>query len=373
MRSHLTLGRMFGVPIGVNLWVGLVAIVLAVSLAELSLPNIAPDHPTSAYWFAGVVGVAGFLGSLVAHELGHSWVAQRNNVRVLGITLWLFGGVAKLDREATDPGAEFRIALAGPAMSALTALVCVAGAWGTWRVGGSEVFLGLFAWLAGINAILAVSNLIPAFPLDGGRILRAVLWRHTGRRIRATHLAALWGQILAGVIALVSVWLIFAVAVWSGMWILALSLFLFVAARAEWSASRPAPELLEMPVGEMRRHLPIALGSTATVADVQAAFDTHPNAPFVPLTGLRNSTDSMVTRDAVARIPPAQHPVVPATSVAEPLLALPRVDPAESVGSVVARLGQGQNWWALMADRDGQLGALMSTDVAGVLELAAGE
>lgn len=373
MRSHLTLGRMFGVPIGVNLWVGLVAIVLAVSLAELSLPDIAPDHPSSAYWFAGVVGVAGFLGSLVAHELGHSWVAQRNDVRVLGITLWLFGGVAKLDGDASNPGAEFRIALAGPAMSAVTALGCAGAAWGTWRLGGSDVLVGLFAWLAGINAILAVSNLIPAFPLDGGRILRAVLWRHMGRRIRATRVAALWGQILAGVMAAVSVWLILGVAVWSGMWILALSLFLFVAARSEWSAAAPAPELLDMPVGEMRRHLPRALGPTATVADVQVAFDDNPSAPFVPLTGPRATTESMVTRDGVARIPPAQHAVVPATSVAEPMLGLPRVDPTESVGSVVARLGEGRQWWALMADRDGHLGALMSVDVAGVLEMVAGE
>lgn len=373
MRSHLTLGRMFGVPIGVNLWVGLVAIVLAVSLAELSLPGIAPQHPSSAYWFAGVVGVAGFLASLVAHELGHSWVAQRNDVRVLGITLWLFGGVAKLDGEASDPGAEFRIALAGPAMSALTAIVCAGGAWGTWYLGGSDVLVGLFAWLAGINAILAVSNLIPAFPLDGGRILRAVLWRHMGRRIRATHVAALWGQILSGIMALVALWIIFAVAVWSGMWILALSLFLFVAARAEWTSSAPAPELLGMPVGEMRRELPAPLGPGATVADVQSVFDSHPTVPFVPLSGSRRTTESMVTRDAVARVPPAQHPVVPAISLAEPLLAIPRVDATEPVGSVVARLGEGRNWWALMVDPDGQMGALLSSDVVDLLAVAAGE
>ncbi len=373
MRSHLTLGRMFGVPIGVNLWVGLVAIVLAVSLAEISLPGIAPDHPDSAYWFAGVVGVAGFLASLVAHELGHSWVAQRNHVRVLGITLWLFGGVAKLDGEATDPGAEFRIALAGPAMSALTAAVCAAGAYGTWHFGGTDVLVGLFAWLAGINAILAVSNLIPAFPLDGGRILRAVLWRHTGRKIRATHLAALWGQILAAVMAAVALWITFAAAVWSGMWILALSLFLFVAARAEWAASAPAPELLGMPVGEMRRELPAALGPGATVADVQAVFEAHPGAPFVPLSGPRRTTEAMVTRDAVARVPPAQHLVVPATSLAEPLVAVPRVDGSESVRSVVARLGEGRNWWALMVDPDGRMGALLSSDVAALMAVASGE
>ncbi|MEZ5268163.1 MAG: site-2 protease family protein [Microthrixaceae bacterium] len=135
MRSHLTLGRLFGVPIGINLWVMAVAAVLAVSLAQISLPNIAPDHPRSAYWFAGVVGVAGFLASLVAHEVGHSWVAQRNNVRVREITLWLFGGVAKLEGDADDPGSEFRIALAGPAMSALCSLV-LAGA--AWEPGGSR-------------------------------------------------------------------------------------------------------------------------------------------------------------------------------------------------------------------------------------------
>ncbi len=373
MKSHLTLGRMFGVPIGVNLWVGLVAIVLAVSLAELSLPNIAPNNPESAYWFAGVVGVVGFLGSLVAHELGHSWVAQRNNVRVLGITLWLFGGVAKLDGEASDAGAEFRIAAAGPAMSALTGAVCAGAGWLTWRLDGSQVLLGLFVWLAGINAILAVSNLIPAFPLDGGRILRAVIWRHTGRRIRATRLAALWGQILAGVMAAIAVWLIFTVAVWSGLWILALALFLFVAARSEWSASAPAPALLDMPVGQMRRDLPPSLGPTATVAAVQASFDSFPDAPFVPLVGTRNTVDSMVTRDSVARIPPAQQRAVPATSVAEPLLYLPRVDPGEPVRSVVERLGEGRPWWALMTDRDGRVGALVSSDVVGVLAIAAGE
>ncbi|MEZ5238224.1 MAG: site-2 protease family protein [Microthrixaceae bacterium] len=363
---------MFGVPIGINLWVGLVAVVLAVSLAEISLPNVAPGHPDSAYWFAGVVGVAGFLASLVAHELGHSWVALRNDVKVLGITLWLFGGVAKLDGEADDPRAEFRIALAGPAMSALTAVVAGAGAWVTWWLEGSEVLLGLLIWLAGINAVLAVSNLLPAFPLDGGRILRAVLWRHSGRRLTATRVAALWGQILAATMAAVAVWLMFSVAVWSGLWILALSLFLFVAARAEWSSAAPAPEMLDMPVGRMRRVLPAPLPANASVADARDLLEANPGVPFVAVTGARSTTEALVTRDAIARIPPAQQTVVPASSVAEPILALPRVDPADPVRDVVARLGDGRHWWALMSDADGSLAALLSSDVDGLLEVAAG-
>ena len=372
MRSHVTLGRLFGVPIGVNAWVLVVSCVLAWSLATVSLPAIAPAHPDSAYWFAGLVGVMGFLGSLVLHELGHSWVAQRNDVRVAEITLWLFGGVAKLEGDADNPGAEFRIALAGPVMSAVAAGISAGLAWGVWWIDGSEVMFGLLVWLAGINVVLAVSNLLPAFPLDGGRILRAVLWRRLRRKIRATRVAALWGQILAGVMAAGSIWLIFSVSVWSGLWILALSLFLFVAARAEWSASAPAPTLLDLPVSKVRRSLPAPLGPTATVADVERALAVDPAAPLVPLSDSRATVSAMVTRDGIGRIPPAQRRQVPATSVAESIVALPRVSPAESVSAVLGRLGEGNSWWALVVDGDGSMGALLSRDVDQLLEVARG-
>jgi Zn-dependent protease len=372
MRSHFTLGRLFGVPIGVNIWVLVISAVLAVALAQVSLPGLAPGQPASAYWFAGIVGVAGFLASLVAHELGHSWVAQRNRVRVAEITLWFFGGVAKLEGDADDPGAEFRIALAGPAMSALTALAAAGAAWASWRVGSSEVLVGLLVWLSAINTVLAVSNLVPAFPLDGGRILRAVLWRRMARKIRATRVAALWGQILAAAMAVGSVWMIFAVSAWSGLWILALSLFLLVAARAEWAASAPAPELLQLPVSQVRRRLPPPLGPAATVADAEVALAADPRVPLVPLTDRRNAVSAMVTRDGVGRIPPAQRAQVPATSVAEPLVALPRVSAGEPVAAVLARLGRGRSWWALVVEPDGSLGALLSTDVDGLVEVATG-
>ncbi|MEI2697645.1 MAG: site-2 protease family protein [Microthrixaceae bacterium] len=134
MRTHLRLGRLLGVPIGLNWGVLVVCVLLVVSLAQVSLPAIAPDHPSSAYWFAGVVGMLGFLVSLTGHELGHSYVADRNDVRVVEITLWLFGGVAKLEGDADDPGAEFRIAAAGPTMS-----MVMAGIFGKRVVGGRSL------------------------------------------------------------------------------------------------------------------------------------------------------------------------------------------------------------------------------------------
>ncbi len=225
MRTHLRLGRLLGVPIGINGGVLLVSVLLAISLAQVSLPSIAPRHPTSAYWFAAVLGVVGFLVSLVGHELGHSYIAQRNGVRVAEITLWLFGGVAKLEGDADEPGAEFRIAAAGPAMSMVIAVLAGLSAWEIDQLDGSRVLLGLLVWLSAINVILAVSNLLPAFPLDGGRMLRAFLWRRSGRKRRATRTAAMIGQVLAVVILIAAVVLFFPMGDrWSGAWILALGL-----------------------------------------------------------------------------------------------------------------------------------------------------
>jgi len=372
MRSHLKLGRLFGVPIGANIWVFVIAFFLAFSLAKVSLPSLAPDHPQSAYWFAGVVGVLGFLASLVAHEIGHSWVAMRNGVVVAEITLWLFGGVAKLEGDADDPGAEFRIAAAGPAMSALTAGVTAAAAWGVDSLGGSKVLVGLLVWLTLINAVLAVSNLLPAFPLDGGRILRAVLWRRMGRKIPATRTAALWGQILAVALAVASLWVVFKVSVYSGLWTIALGLFLFVAARSEWHNAAPAPDVLDRSVAEVRRALPRPLGATATVADVESVLAAHPKAPLVPLTDARGAVTAMASRDGVGRIPPAQRGLIPATSIAESIVALPRVSSTETVNGVLSRLGHGPSWWALVVDPDGSMGALVSSDVERLLEVAQG-
>ena len=370
MRTHLRLGRLIGVPIGINWGVLLVSVLLAFSLAEASLPAVAPDHPTSAYWFAAIVGVVAFLVSLVGHELGHSYIAKRNGVNVVEITLWLFGGVAKLEGDADDPGAEFRIALAGPVMSLVCAVVAGGFAWLVEDLDGSRVLVGLLIWLSAINVVLAVSNLIPAFPLDGGRMLRAVLWRRSTHKRRATRQASLIGQLLAGVMIVGAVVLAVRSSLWSGAWLVALGLFLLVAARSEWNAAAAQPELMLAPVGDFARSLPTPLGPRASVADVEGALMRTPGAVFVPLIDDKNQITELVTRDAVARIPPAQRAVVPAISLAEPLRSLPRVSPGESVDTVLTRLGQGETWWALVSDGTALHSVLCSADVDAVLEAA---
>jgi Zn-dependent protease len=370
VRTHIRLGRLLGVPIGLNLGVLVVCVLLAYSLAVVSLPVVAPRHPESAYWFAGIVGVLGFLASLVGHELGHCYVARRNGVQVSEITLWLFGGVAKLEGDADEPGAEFRIAAAGPAMSAVIAGLSALAAWAVSANDGSRVLLGLLIWLAAINVVLAVSNLVPAFPLDGGRMLRAVIWRRSGRRLAATRRASLIGQVLAGALAVLAMVTAVRWDVWTGVWTGALAVFLLVAARSEWRHSAPRPELLDAPARNYCRRLPEPLAPGATVAQLESVLAAHPRAVLVPVLDDQGRIGALVTRDAVARIPPAQRAVVPVRSLSEPLWQLPRVDPSESVASVLGRLGGGRSWWALLVDGHGVEGVLCSDDVDEVLELA---
>jgi len=370
MRTHLRLGRLLGVPIGLNWGVLVVCVFLAVSLAQWSLPAAAPDHPASAYWFAGIIGVIGFLVSLVGHELGHSYVADRNDVKVVEITLWLFGGVAKLEGDADNPGAEFRIAAAGPAMSLVMAGLFAGAFWTVDVLDGSRVLLSLLFWLSAINVVLAVSNLLPAFPLDGGRMLRAALWRRSRRKLTATRAASMLGQVLALATIAFSVACIVWWSVWSGVWLLILAVFLFVAARSEWTASAPRPELLGFSVGGLGRRLPNPLSCTATIAELERTLTANPGTPLVPVVDAQGHVASLVMPDAVLRVPPAQRTVVPIESFVEPMWALPRVHPEESVSTVLDRLGSGRSWRAVVTDGASVQGVLCSEDVEQVVDLA---
>jgi hypothetical protein len=235
---------------------------------------------------------------------------------------------------------------------------------------GSRVLLSLLFWLSAINVVLAVSNLLPAFPLDGGRMLRAVLWRRSHRKLTATRMASMLGQVLAliGIVASVAclVWW----SVWSGLWLLLLAVFLFVAARSEWSASAPRPELLGFSVGGLGRRLPNPLSCTATIADLERTLNAHPGTPLVPVVDPQGHVASLVMPDTVLRVPPAQRSVVPIQSFVEPMWSLPRVHPDESVSDVLGRLGAGSSWRAVVTDGSSVQGVLCSEDVEQVVDLA---
>jgi Zn-dependent protease len=201
-RSSIRLGRIFGIPVALDWSLLVIAGLLTVSLAADQLPAEFPGQPAGAYWIVGLVAAGLFFASVLAHELAHSLVARRHGVEVDGITLWMLGGVAKLGGESPTAGAELRIASAGPATSIGLAALFGVTAYTASALGAPGLLGSALAWLALINGILSVFNLIPAAPLDGGRILASLLWFHHGNRHRAVASAArvgvVFGWLLVG-------------------------------------------------------------------------------------------------------------------------------------------------------------------------------
>jgi Zn-dependent protease/CBS domain-containing protein len=191
MRGSIRIGAVHGIPIAIHpSWVFVFGL-LAWQLAAAELPGASPGWSTTTYWAAGLVTSLIAFASVLAHELGHSWVAIRNGIPIRSITLFIFGGVSRIAQEPSSPGVELRIALAGPATS--LALAFVFDQLDRFAA-GAPVLATPAAWLGGLNLTVALFNCLPGFPLDGGRVLRAALWRRMGDLQRATRAAAMVGE-----------------------------------------------------------------------------------------------------------------------------------------------------------------------------------
>jgi Zn-dependent protease len=234
MNDSVHLGRVSGIRLGANWSLFPILLLVAWTLAVTLLPSAAPGYTTAGYWVFGLLTAAAFYACLLAHELAHALVARRHGVQVKGIILWLFGGVAQFEGDTPNARAELQVAAAGPAASLALAGTMAAASWLLGEVGTSSLLVASLAWLAGINALLAVFNLLPAFPLDGGRILRAMLWRRWDDRLRATAVAARVGTVGGYLlIALGVLEFLTGAGGIGGIWLALIGWFITVAARQQ--------------------------------------------------------------------------------------------------------------------------------------------
>ncbi|QOC90886.1 site-2 protease family protein [Micromonospora craniellae] len=267
MRASFRLGRIVGVPVGVNWSVLVIFALIWWGLSANLFPASYPDRSVVAYVLAGLAAAVVFFLGLLAHEVSHAVVAKRNGLGVGGITLWLFGGVAELRGEARTPGAELRIAGIGPLVSliigaffgVLAMLLNIAGVHGLW--------LGVMAWLGGINLLLAVFNILPAAPLDGGRLLRAAVWKATGDRTRATVVAARAGWVLGLALIGFGLFRFLTGAGVGGLWLALIGWFLIGAASLEERQARVGSALRGIRVAEVMTPQPQTASGEMTVAD----------------------------------------------------------------------------------------------------------
>jgi Zn-dependent protease len=211
-------------------------IVFALVLFSLSLgyfPQLYPNQSSRVYWITGFLATLLFFISVVTHEMSHSFMALRSGVKIHGITLFIFGGMARLSEETDDPRTEFKIAVVGP----LTSLMLAGVFWLiqlALRGEQPSILVEMFGYLAWVNLALALFNLIPGFPLDGGRLFRAFWWWKTGSVIDATRLAADWGKGFAIVLMIFGGLEIFAGSLIGGLWLIFIGTFLRGIAEASY-------------------------------------------------------------------------------------------------------------------------------------------
>ena len=190
MGRDIPLGRIFGVKVGMDVSVVLIAVIYTVILATNRLPIESPGHGDGVYWLAGALGALLFFASLLVHEIGHALVARDEGIGVQGISLWPLGGVARLESSPTTPRSEFRIAVVGPLASAATGAALLVTAYLLPDAGLAGLLGNLLGWLGVLNLILAVFNMLPASPLDGGTVLSALVWWRTGSQATGMRWAA---------------------------------------------------------------------------------------------------------------------------------------------------------------------------------------
>lgn len=302
MEASVKLGRIWGIPIGLHLSWFLIFGLVTWSLALGYFPAEYPRLSTTAYWLLGAVTSLLFFGSVLVHELGHALLALRNQIPVRGITLFIFGGVAQIGRESSSPGVEFRIAIAGPLAS-----VGLAGLfYGLWWFDRHIIYLAAPSlWLARINLLLAVFNMIPGFPLDGGRVLRAVIWWWTGNLHRATQVAAYAGQIIAfGFIGL-GLFIIVGGNFFNGLWLIFIGWFLQNAAAASYAQSNLQQTLRGVSVAQiMTRDIPLVSGRLSLAQLVEEQILTSGRRCF--FVSENGQLLGMLTLRDVAEVPRAE-------------------------------------------------------------------
>jgi Zn-dependent protease len=280
--GSIKLMDLFGIRIGVDrTWF----IILFLMIFWLSPSFRGALHSSDGVaYLTTVVTVLVLFGSLIIHELGHALVARRQGIEVQRIDLFLFGGLTQMSRDASTPGEDFKIAAAGPAATALFVLVCLgvdmaivgphrlihaAQLEGTVQI--TPVLLSL-SWLLFWNVLLLVFNLVPAFPLDGGRIARSVVWRVTGDKVRGTRVAAKMGQAFAVILAGVGVWLLLAYHSFSGLWLVAIAFLLGQSARAALMQTALNERIEGVTVGDVMDPQPVAIRADTPVTQALDEF-----------------------------------------------------------------------------------------------------
>lgn len=363
----IQLARVFGIRIGVDPSWFLALFLFIWWLTGYYQDAISGSDDTQAFLLATLSALL-FFGSIILHELGHALVAIRNRISIAGIDLWLFGGIAKMTRDSSSAGVEFRIAIAGPAVTLLIAAVCAGigalagGAHDFWEAMKgkpqdlSDSGLAVLAYLTSINLVLLVFNLIPAFPLDGGRIARAIAWWRTGDRTRATHLAARLGRLFSYVLIGLGIFVLVSAGDFvGGIWLIFIGMFLGQAARDATYQTAILSSIEGVKVADVMDSEPVSVPADISVEQALNEYFLRYQWLWFPVVDKHGYFIGLVDRERVERVAEEKRAVFTVREIMRPDEKNWRVrldDPLEAL---------------LGSEPLGRIGALMAVDAEGHL------
>jgi Zn-dependent protease/CBS domain-containing protein len=352
---------LFGFSIRIDASWLVIAALIVWSLSAGYFPQAAPDLSQAAYLGLALVAMLGLFASLILHELAHALVARRYGLGIGGITLFLFGGVAELKDEPKSAGSEFWIAVAGPAMSFGLAGLFALAAMATGGLGLTALLLG---YLAMINLVLAIFNLLPAFPLDGGRVLRAWLWHRSGDMLEATRRASGAGAVLAFALMGLGVWSALSGGGVGGIWLVLIGFFVLNASRGSYQQMLVQDSLRGRRVAELMTQDPWTASPNMTLEQIADQVMLVHAVSFVPVVEA-GFVLGYVDTEGMRKIPRAQWAEQRAGSVMAPLDPGGIVTPNMSAEDALKQLAQGPQRKLMVMERNKLRGILSLRDLMG--------
>jgi Zn-dependent protease/CBS domain-containing protein len=369
MNENLSLGRIAGIHVGLNWSLLVVAALIAWSIATGILPAAAPGQTSAAYWTAGVVSAFVYLASLLAHELAHSIVATRRGVKVEGITLWLFGGVSRFSSESSSPGSQAWITFVGPLTSLVLGAIFLLVAAVVGGGANSALLSASLAWLGYINILLGVFNLLPAFPLDGGRILQSLIWRGTGDRLRATRIAARIGMAFAFLFIAYGLITFFAAgSPIGGVWAVFLGWFLLSAARAEEAGGLIRQALSRVSVADVMTPNPVQAPDDISVEEALHSYVLTSRHSTFPTHDAAGQLSGLLTMAALKNVAPDARATIRIRGIICPLDQVSTAKPADPATNLLDVSDGCSEGRTLVVDNGRLVGIVSPSDINRLLQ-----
>jgi Zn-dependent protease len=377
--AGVTLFRIRGIRVAVDYSWFIVLFLLIFWLSSSYRDELNLANGDSEPYFLAVASALLFFASILLHELGHAFVARRHGIGVSGITLWMFGGFARLEKDSESPGTEFKIAIAGPVVTAVIVLVCF-GAFLLMADSGQLRHAALtqsttnasrgailLAWLGGINLLVLVFNLVPAFPLDGGRIARAIAWWRTGSRNSGTRFAATLGEWFGLLMIAVGLgyFMVYLGDLFGGVWLAFVGFILRGAAKSALAQTEVSSRIEGVSVGDVMDRDPVAIPESASIEQALDEYFLRYRSPWFPVVDAAQRFIGLADRGAADNVPAVERT---STIVSDVLardsgtLTIREDEPLESVlgNEALRRLGA-----LIVTDAVGHIRGVLTIDAIG--------